>query len=180
MKEVELLFKLDKIQAEQIQKRLKNFFVEKIKEKDIYLYPPHKEYSATNNGRENLRIRTSDKEKELCYKKVIYKNGKYSHAIEKNAKIDKENDILDILLAAEFRIHLEILKKRSIYQDKNFKYTIDKVEGLGLFLEIEMLKCGENESLDHQLIYKKANELGLFKIQDKGYLRLLEEKQATL
>ncbi len=97
MKEIELLFKLDDIKAGVINKALKHIFVEESKEIDVYLYPPHKDYKADRQGRENLRVRTSGGRKELCYKRVFYKDGEYDYAIEKNASIMDEKKILDIL-----------------------------------------------------------------------------------
>ena len=176
MKEIELLFKLDDTKASTINKALRHIFIEELEEIDVYLYPPHKNYNANGQGRENLRIRTSSGRKELCYKRVFYKDGEYDYAIEKSVSIMDDKKILDILKVIGFRAHFIVEKERKVFKDDHFKYTIDKVKNLGLFLEIEWLQCGDDESKVRDAILKRAHGFGLSIVQDKGYLRLLEEK----
>jgi len=180
MQEVELLFKINEGEIKKLHQTLQNFFVEKIKEIDVYFYPPNRDFLVSKNGRENLRVRENDNEKELTYKKVIYNNGKYSHSIEKNVNVSNTNDIIEILKMLGFRIYLKIEKQREVYIEKNFKLTIDNVEGLGMFIEVEWTGKDGNENEIRNACQKRSNELGLYMIQDKGYLRLIEEKMLKL
>lgn len=176
MKEVELLFKINNKKVKNLRKRLKKFFIEKIREIDTYFYPPHKDFLFTKGGRENLRVRDSNRKKELTYKKVVYKNGNYSHSIEKNVIVSDPGKTIEILKSAGFRIHLVIDKKREMFENKTFKITIDRVKNLGIFVEIEWRGDAKEKKNAIMECLKMANKLGLKKVQDKGYLRLLEEK----
>ena len=176
MREIELLFKIDDKKEKVLQQTLKNFYIKTVREVDTYFYPPHKDFLVSKHGRENLRIRKSDCEEELTYKKVIYNNGKYSHSIEENVNISNANDIVGILKILDFRVHLVVEKKRKIYKNENFKFTIDHVKSLGIFTEIEWIGEDGDESKIKKACQKQANKIGLYKVQDKGYLRLIEER----
>ncbi len=176
MKEIELLFKIDKEKAEEIRQKLKEFFTERVIEIDTYFYPPHKDFLVSEEGRENLRVRKSKNKNELTYKRVIYNKGQYSHSIEKSVEISDPEKIIEILKLLGFRIHFIVSKKRETFKEKKFKITIDDVKNLGIFVEIEWIGPKKSNKEIKKECIKKASELGLEKIQDKGYLRLLEEK----
>jgi len=194
MKEVELLFKIDELKAQDIREKLKGSFIKKIREIDIYFFPPHKDFFVNDKGRENLRVRENEDKKELTYKKVIYNNGEYSYSTEKNVNVSDTKTTIEILKTVGFREHLIIDKEREIFENKNFHITIDNVKNLGFFVEIEWVGTGDNEEEGNNIFFKgvsqggvykiikglcleKSKELGLEKLQDKGYLRLLEEKK---
>ena len=176
MKEVEILFKINEKKAQELQEKLKDFFIEKIREIDTYFYPSHKEFLVSDNGRENLRVRDTSQKNELTYKKVIYKKGKYSHSIEKNVNVSDARKAIEILETLGFRAHLIVNKERETFESQDFHITIDNVKNLGIFVEIEWKGHAENEKKAMRCCLEKASELGLEKVQDKGYLRLLEEK----
>lgn len=176
MKEVEILFKINEKKAQKLRGKLKDFFVGKTREIDTYFYPPHKEFLVSNNGRENLRVRNTFKKNELTYKKVIYKKGKYSHSIEKNVNVSDTKKTIEILKSLGFRVHLIVNKERETFENQNFYITIDNVKNIGIFVEVEWKGHAENEEEAMKGCLEKASELGLEKVQDKGYLRLLEEK----
>lgn len=176
MKEVELLFKINESEVQNIREKLKDFFVKKVREVDTYFYPPDKDFLVSDEGRENLRVRENEDKKELTYKKVIYHNGIYSHSIENNINVSDAQTTIKVLKTVGFRKHLLIIKDREIFEDKNFHITIDNVKNLGLFVEIEWKGDETNEKEIRKLCMKKAQGLNLKTVQDKGYLRLLEEK----
>ncbi|MBU3934704.1 class IV adenylate cyclase [Patescibacteria group bacterium] len=176
MKEIELLFKIDEEIVKKVRSKLKDLKVNKSREVDVYFYPPDKDFLISENGRENLRVRQSGSKKELTYKKVIYNKGTYSHSIEKNVDVSNIEDLMDILEDVGFRKYITIDKEREIFKDKNFITTIDNVKNLGLFIEIEWAGNDGDEKEIQKLCFKKAQEFGLKTIQDKGYLRLLEEQ----
>jgi predicted adenylyl cyclase CyaB len=63
-----------------------------------------------------------------------------------------------------------------MFENKTFKITIDRVKNLGIFVEIEWRGDAKEKKNAITECLKMANKLGLKKVQDKGYLRLLEEK----
>ena len=176
MKEVELLFRIDEDIAKKVRNELKDLLISKNREVDVYFYPPHKDFIVTDDGRENLRVRQSGVKKEFTYKKVIYNKGIYSHSIEKNVDVSDVGDLIDILESVGFRKYIIIDKERETFRDKNFIITIDNVKNLGLFIEIEWAGSDGDENNIQKLCFKRAQEFGLKTIQDKGYLRLLEEQ----
>ena len=176
MKEVELLYKLDEQSLTIIRQKLRASFVAKIREIDTYFYPPNRDFLATDDGRENLRVRENENKKELTYKKVVYNHGIYSHSIENNLDIADAAIASEILKSLGFRIHMVLNKEREVFQEGNFHITIDNVKDLGYFIEIEWVGQDGDEDKIKQFCMAKAAELGLTAIQDKGYLRLLEEK----
>ncbi|HII30071.1 TPA: class IV adenylate cyclase [Candidatus Woesearchaeota archaeon] len=177
MKEVELLFRLDKVEAEVLRHKLKDFFVRKIHEVDTYFYPPHRDFSKTEKGRENLRIRNSDEKKELTYKRVVYKSGVYSHSVEKSIEIADAGKAGEILKAIDFGIHAIVDKEREFFRYKDFLITIDAVDKLGIFAEIEWRgKIGLTMEEARQACMDLALDLELkTPIINKGYLQMLEE-----
>ncbi|HIH62260.1 MAG TPA: class IV adenylate cyclase, partial [Methanobacteriales archaeon] len=69
----------------------------------------------------------------------------------------------------------KVVKKREIYQLDDLTITIDNIEGLGTYMEIEK-DIKENEDYDETLnkIYKIYKKLGIQKgFQRKSYLELL-------
>ncbi|MBL7206214.1 MAG: class IV adenylate cyclase [Candidatus Aenigmarchaeota archaeon] len=174
LKEVELCFRIDSEKEKKIQDKLKEFFVKKVTETDTYFFPPHKDFFANKNGKENLRIRDSNGKVKLTYKNVVYNNWEYSHSIEKTVTVNDSKELIEILKSLGFKIHITIVKEREIFENDKFKITIDKIEDLGFFAEIEW-NCEENENALEEC-KKMAKELELEEIEDKGYLRLLEEK----
>jgi len=176
MKEIELLFKIDETRAQNIREEIEDLFIKKIREIDTYFYPPDKDFLVSDSGRENLRVRESGDKKELTYKKVVYNSGEYSHAIEKNVDISDTKTTIEIFKTLGFREYMVVDKEREIFEDDSFQITIDQVKNLGIFVEIEWKGNGDNVEEIKKLCLKRAQELGLETIQDKGYLRLLEEK----
>lgn len=175
MKEIEILFKIEEEKAQELRQRLKGFFVKQLREVDTYFYPPHKDFLVSENGRENLRVRDAGTKKELTYKRVMYEYGKYSHSIEKNIIIPDAEKMIEILKILGFKTHLTVDKKREIFENDEFRITIDNVKSLGIFVEVEWNGIAESKNAIESCM-KMANKLGLKKVQDKGYLKLIEEK----
>jgi len=179
MKEVELLFRIkDDVQAQIIRERLGQFFVKKFQEVDTYFYPPNRDFTVSGDGRENLRVRKNELKQEFTYKKVFYNQGVYSHSIERNVSVSDASEMVEILGIAGFRVHFVIDKEREVFNEEKFHITLDRVKDLGTFLEIEWRGEVEDNDIEKikQFCLKRAQALGLEKIQDKGYLRLLEER----
>jgi len=175
VKEVELLFRINETRAQELRRELGKVFVQKVREIDTYFYPPHKDFEVSEKGRENLRVRENDSNKELTYKKVFYEKGEYSHSVEENLAIPDADKAVQLLKSLGFRVHFVIDKQREIFEEENYQITIDNVKGLGIFAEVEWTGSDGDEEEIRKSCARKAKSLGLDKIQDKGYLRLLEE-----
>lgn len=80
----------------------------------------------------------------------------------------KESNIEEILVAA-CGIKIKVVKDREIYLIDNIKFHLDKIKGLGTFVEIEAIDAEGN--LGEELLYKQCNEyLNLFEISKDDLL----------
>lgn len=93
-------------------------------------------YYKVRKGRLKLRI-INDKEGSLIlYKRAEKKGKRISHYIISKTKDFRE---LDFILSRQFEILVKVIKKREIFVSKNVRVHLDKVSGLGNFLEIEII-----------------------------------------
>lgn len=93
-------------------------------------------YYKVKKGRLKLRI-INDKEGSLIlYNRAETKGKRISHYI-----ISKTKDFLelDFILSRQFEILVRVIKKREIFISENIRVHLDKVSGLGNFLEIEII-----------------------------------------
>jgi len=133
MLEIEMKAKIDKYnrgRVEQIAK--KAVFLGERLEEDIYFSSPIKNFKETD---EALRIRKSQGNTILTYKgPKIDKISKSREEIETFVS----GDIKIILERLGFNKFIEIKKKRKLYQYNEFMISIDDVEGLGEYIEVEL------------------------------------------
>ncbi|MDI6882076.1 MAG: class IV adenylate cyclase [Methanothermobacter sp.] len=172
MIEVEVKAKTDPT----IKEKLESIGARKIrteKQEDIYFNAPHKDFKITD---EALRIRKTPTKALLTYKgPKIDEKSKTRQEIE--TEIPNPKKMTRILESLGFKKAHKVVKEREIYQLDDFKATIDKVKGLGTYIEIEK-DIKENEDYAETLnkIYKIYKKLGIQKgFQRKSYLELLLE-----
>lgn len=170
MIEVEVKAKTD----HRIKKKLESIGAQKIrteKQEDIYFNAPHKDFKITD---EALRIRETPTRTLLTYKgPKIDEKSKTRQEIE--TEISNPQKMTRILEHLGFKKAHKVVKKREIYQLDDLTITIDNIEGLGTYMEIEK-DIKENEDYDETLnkIYKIYKKLGIQKgFQRKSYLELL-------
>lgn len=93
-------------------------------------------YYKIKKGRLKLRI-INDKEGSLIlYNRAENKGKRISHYIISKTKDFRE---LDFILSRQFEILVKVIKKREIFVSKNVRIHLDKISGLGNFLEIEII-----------------------------------------
>ncbi len=133
MLELEMKAKIDKYnrgRVEQITK--KAVFLGERLEEDIYFSSPIKNFKESD---EALRIRKSEGNTILTYKgPKIDKISKSREEIETFVS----GDIKVILERLGFNKFIEIKKKRKLYRYNEFMISIDDVEGLGEYIEVEL------------------------------------------
>jgi adenylate cyclase class 2 len=179
MIEVEAKAKINSF--EEIINKLKELNAKKIKteiQEDIYFNSPINDFAKTDEALRIRKTNTNGKEELfITYKgPKIDKKSKTREEIE--MKIEDETKCKKIFENLGFE-SVRIVKKTRDYYDLNeYSISLDDVEGLTPYMEIEtILKDGTD--------YKKAQE-GLFKIFEKlgitdgfertSYLELLENK----
>ena len=133
MLELEMKAKIDKYnrgRVEQITKKAE-YLGERLEE-DIYFSSPIKNFKETD---EALRIRKSQGKTILTYKgPKIDRISKSREEIETFVS----GDINLILERLGFYKFIEIKKKRKLYRYNEFMISIDDVEGLGEYIEVEL------------------------------------------
>ena len=133
MLELEMKAKIDKYTRGRIDQILRKAeFLEEKVEEDTYFSSPIRDFKETD---EALRVRYSGENAILTYK---------GPKLDKLSKSREEfeafvsGDIEEILQKLGYKKILTVRKKRKLYLYKEFTVSIDNVEGLGEYIEVEL------------------------------------------
>ena len=159
--------KLDKIGAIKTKKEF---------QEDIYFNSPVVDFAQTD---EALRIRTT-KENDKTNIFITYKGPK----IDKESKTRREIEMgiedsqkcSDIFEEIGFKKVRTVRKNRQYYTFENFEISLDDIEGLDPYMEIEIaLSDGEDYSQAQNSIFDLFEKLGITDgFERTSYLELLE------
>ena len=177
MIEDEVKAKIDNF--EDIEKELKKIGARKSKkefQKDIYFNSPVADFAKSD---EALRIRiTRENNNEKIF--ITYKGPK----IDKNSKTRKEIEMKiedgekcsEIFEALGFKKVRNVIKTRQYYNYENFEISLDDVEGLDPYMEIEIaLKDNQDYNEAQNSIFELFKKLGINDgFERTSYLELLE------
>ena len=177
MIEVEVKAKINSF--EDIEEKLAKIGATKTKkefQEDIYFNSPVIDFAQTD---EALRIRTTiEKNDEHVF--ITYKGPK----IDKKSKTRKEIEMgiddsekcSDIFESIGFKKVRTVRKNRQYYAYKNFEISLDDIEGLDPYMEIEVsLEDGSDYSKAQDSIFKLFEKLGITDgFERTSYLELLE------
>ncbi len=175
MLEIELKARVDDIGA--VRERLHGMhavFESAVMERDLYLNSPSRDFGETD---EALRLREAGGKYTLTYK-GSRKPGSFLKAREEIiCGVESGETMTKILIALGFRPVAEVRKWREYYRVRDATVTLDRVEGLGEFVEIELDPSAEAPS---SYLVELAGALGVTgePIQD-SYLELLEKRKRT-
>ncbi|PTD94859.1 class IV adenylate cyclase [archaeon SCG-AAA382B04] len=139
-------------------------------QEDIYLNHPVKDFAKTD---EALRLRKIDGKTFITYKgPKLEEKTKSRKEIEE--KIEDFEKSLEIFKSLGFREAGSVKKKRQIYELNGYKVSIDKVEGLGEFIEAEK----EIKEVDQEIIENAIDfltDLGIDQrdFERRSYLELI-------
>lgn len=142
---------------------------------DEYFTPPHKNFVETFPCKEWLRLRNSDGKYSINYKNWYYdENGKsMSYCEERETKIEDIEQIKDIFKFLDFKPLVVVDKIRKVWNYKNYEIAVDKVQGLGDYVEMEYI--GQEEEADPTEVIKemknflKSLNLGKIILNTVGY-----------
>jgi len=170
-REVEVKFSIS--EPSRIREKLMELgatYVDTVDQVDIYYQHPCKNFAETD---EALRLREnnskSGKSIELTYKGPK-RGGWAKDRVEIVSRVVDSVKMQEILEMLGFKAVARLLKHREFYMIRGVEVSIDKVEGLGYFVEIED-KGGGLEA-----IREIASLLGLGEPVPKTYLELYLEK----
>lgn len=128
-----------------------------------------------------LRIRETGKETILCLKRS-HKNPKTRAPIfaeEYETLVFGVKETLDFMTALGYIVVAVVKKARTAFLIDDFEVSIDKVEGLGTFLEIELKRPVESVIDGRTLIYDWLKSVGIteFKLHKQGYVHMIMNPQ---
>jgi len=105
-------------------------------QKDTYLNAPHRDYGKTD---EALRVRETKSATEITYKGPKTQNSGSKARTEITLSVESAEDAIALLTAAGFYVSARVKKERNEYQYTGTTIALDHVEGLGTYVEIEVL-----------------------------------------
>ena len=173
MIEVEVKARIDSF--EEMEKRLKDLGAVKTKDEfqeDIYFASPIVDFAKTD---EALRIRTTNNDTFITYKGPKL-NEKAKTRKEVEMTIESAAKASDIFTEIGFTPARTVRKNRQYYRYENFEISLDDVEGLPPYMEIEIaLSDNEDYTEAQSKIFQLFEKL---KITDgferTSYMELLE------
>ncbi len=173
MIEVEVKAKINSF--EEMEKKLENLGASKSKkefQEDIYFASPIVDFAQTD---EALRIRTTNNNTFITYKGPKL-NDKAKTRKEVEMTIENAKKAKDIFEEIGFKEVRTVRKNRQYYTYENFEISLDDVEGLNPYMEIEIaLNDSEDYSQAQDKIFKLFERLGITDgFERTSYLELLE------
>ncbi len=173
MIEVEVKARIDSF--EEIEEKLKTIGAEKTKtefQEDIYFQSPIVDFAKTD---EALRIRTTNSQTFITYKgPKLNEKAKTRKEVEMAIEsAEKARDIFEEIGFSPARI---VRKNRLYYSYENFEISLDDVEGLPPYMEIEVaLPDSEDYSEAQNRIFELFARLDITEgFERTSYMELLE------
>jgi len=157
--------------------------IKSIKQIDDYYIPCHRDFFAQKpHPIEWLRIRTNPDKVIFEYDKSINKkaNGEQECAEEYETEISNPEEFKKILNFLDFKKVVTVDKQREYWDCGDIEVALDKIEGLGTFIEVEAKGDFKDVTQAKQACLKFLDELGIKNAKNiqinKGYPVLLLEK----
>lgn len=148
-----------------------------VHEHDIYYNAPHRDFGQTD---EAVRVRYTDNHAVVTYKGPKIKKFGLKAREELNFAVESGEIFETMLDRLGFTKTLEVNKWRETYRLGNAMVSLDQVDGLGTFAEIEVIAKNESDNPTEQ-IGKIAREIGVDGEPIlSSYLELLLAKNAEV
>ncbi len=173
MIEVEVKARIDSF--EEMEKGLEDLGAVKTKtefQEDIYFQSPIVDFADTD---EALRIRTTDNDIFITYKGPKL-NDEAKTRKEVEMRIESAEKASDIFAEIGFTPARTVRKSRRYYRYENFEISLDDVEGLPPYMEIEIaLSDSEDYTEAQDKIFQLFKKLGITDgFERTSYMELLE------
>jgi adenylate cyclase class 2 len=183
--EIELKFRLSEEAFLELQKRLKEVasFVEGSRHVDDYYTPAHRDFLEPRFPFEWLSLRRRDGKAMLNYKHFYPEGAEvFTHCDEFELEVSDAEQLERILAALDFKPLIRVEKEREVYRHGEFEIGLDRVKGLGFFVEIEAMKDFGSVERARKRILELAERLGIdaSKVQKRGYPFMLMRKRSSL
>ena len=160
-------------------------FGEPVVQRDVYFNHPQRNFRETD---EALRIRTSGDQNALTYKAPrldTLTRTRPETEIPFLAGAESTEQMRAVLLALGFRVIESVEKTRRtaalIWEGTVIEVTLDEVESLGTYLEIETMSDESRWPMARDQIVRLAEHWGILELREpRSYLRMLLEQQGVL
>jgi len=181
--EVEIKIEIDNFK--EIKAKVVNCgkLIKSIKQVDDYFIPSHRDFFAQKpHPTEWLRIRTNPDKVIFEYDKSINKkeNGEQECAEEYETEISDVEEFRKILNFLDFKKVVTVDKQREYWDCGDLEIALDKIEGLGNFIEVEAKGNFESTADAKTACLRFLEELGIKNAENiqinKGYPVLFLEK----
>jgi len=145
-----------------------------ISQRDTYLNAPHRDYGVTD---EALRIRETKSGTEITYKGPKAHISGSKARTEITLSVASAEDAILLLTATGFFVSAVVKKQRDEFHYSGTTIALDCVEGLGTYVEIEVLTDGDiaNANAKIESVKKELNISGAH--IPESYLELLFAKE---
>ncbi len=133
MKEREVKIRVDSLTGLNERLIAQGFiFRGKRRQRDVYFNHPCRDFSKTD---EALRLRFEDGKVEITYKGP--REDRRAVKVREEVSCNIIGDAEELLSRLGFRKVAEVIKEREVYEKEGVIVSLDRVEGLGEFVEIE-------------------------------------------
>lgn len=178
MLEIELKVRISSLNPVRQQLlRLNAQFCGRIHEHDVYYNAPHRNFGVTD---EAIRVRYTNDHAVVTYKGAKIKTSGLKAREELNTAVESGEIFEQVLDRLGFRKTAEVNKWRENYKLGNMAISLDSVDELGTFAEIEIVAENDDSNASAQ-IEKISKEMG---IQGEpilaSYLELLLSKRSAV
>jgi adenylate cyclase class 2 len=181
--EVEIKIGIDNFEEIKAKVSAVGKLIKSIKQVDDYFIPTHRDFFAQKpHPTEWLRIRTNPDKVIFEYDKSINKkeNGEQDCAEEYETEISEPEEFRKILNFLDFKKVVTVNKQREYWDCGDIEVALDKIEGLGTFIEAEARGDFEDSTEAKKACLKFLEDLGIKNAENiqinKGYPVLLLER----
>ncbi len=141
---------------------------------DVYFAHPSRDFGKTD---EALRLRKKEGSAELTYKGPRMKMEHTKAREEVTLKVEDALAAQRIVERLGFEEKHVVRKHRSAYLLDKLRVEVDEVEGLGEFVELELITEEPNRA--ESLMQSAKKDLQLERLEPRTYLEMILEKQAS-
>jgi len=150
MKEIEILVKVNNTIQESLGVLEKFKFLGKKQTLDIYYYDEFRDNLKLKDDKfpvEWFRVRQKGDSNFITYKKDNFENDKWIYSDEYETEV-KDFDMIKIIVDnLGLRELVKINNVKYLYEFENYEIVLEEVEGLGLFLEVEIMNLEDDVNI---------------------------------
>lgn len=142
-----------------------------IRQRDQYLAHPSRSFEDTD---EALRVRVEDEQAFLTYKgPKLDASTKTRRELE--VPIEDADTALAVFESLGFTLVPLVEKEREAFTWEDAIVTLDEVEGVGSFVEVELVAPEDGVDAARERVLSLASKLGLERLERRSYLEMLLE-----